>query len=177
MSHAIVTVLVPADTDDIGAKVAELMAPYDENARVEPYKVRLDDADRASMADHYETGSADPAALLPHVEAWSGYEGGIDEDGLYYLSTYNPLSKWDWWQIGGRYHGRLPNDACPVAEIPPDYVTLAILTPDGAWHERGRLGWFGMVHDEKEASRWEAERAELYSGYNRCIAVVVDYHI
>jgi hypothetical protein len=31
----------------------------------------------------------------------------IDEDGNL-TSTYNPLSKWDWWSLGGRWSGELP---------------------------------------------------------------------
>lgn len=40
-------------------------------------------------------------------EAESEYESYVDEDGNL-TSTYNPLSKWDWWTIGGRWSGELP---------------------------------------------------------------------
>ena len=33
---------------------------------------------------------------------------GVDEEGLYRLSTYNPQSKWDWYQVGGRWRGFFP---------------------------------------------------------------------
>lgn len=29
----------------------------------------------------------------------------VDDGGLYEWSTYNPKSKWDWWEIGGRWCG------------------------------------------------------------------------
>lgn len=29
----------------------------------------------------------------------------IDDGGIYQWSSYNPKSKWDWWQIGGRWRG------------------------------------------------------------------------
>lgn len=29
----------------------------------------------------------------------------IDDGGIYEWSTYNPKSKWDWWEIGGRWRG------------------------------------------------------------------------
>lgn len=29
----------------------------------------------------------------------------VDEKGVYSISTYNPNSRWDWWQIGGRWRG------------------------------------------------------------------------
>jgi len=37
MSHFYTVVLVPKDTDDIEAKVEELLAPYNENIEVEEY--------------------------------------------------------------------------------------------------------------------------------------------
>jgi hypothetical protein len=36
----------------------------------------------------------------------------------------------------------------PVCDILV-YVPFAILTPDGRWHERGKMGWWGLVIDEE----------------------------
>jgi len=41
-------------------------------------------------------------ALTAYYERETGYEDG---PGYYYLSTYNPNGKWDWWCIGGRWPG------------------------------------------------------------------------
>jgi len=29
-------------------------------------------------------------------------------------------------------------------------MPFAVVTPDGQWHEKGRMGWFGLVANEKE---------------------------
>lgn len=58
-----------------------------------------------------------------------------------------------------------------------DYSCFSILTPDGTWHERGRMGWFGCVSDEKDRELWEnavSERLEENRGKS---LVIVDVHI
>lgn len=39
--------------------------------------------------------------------------------------------------------------------------THAILM-NGKWYERGEMGWFGIVHDEKESEQWEVEFNKLF---------------
>lgn len=58
------------------------------------------------------------------MEDWRGCEGGIEEDGrLYAVSTYNPDSKWDWYQVGGRWSGMF-------GEGKPDYAPIKDLLAD-----------------------------------------------
>lgn len=144
-------------------------------------------------------------------------------------TTYNPKSKWDWWQIGGRWTGHLSGgaydpsadvnniercdlcqgtgtrpdmaveDGCngcdgkgtrlkwptqwreyrgdirPLADVPPDVSVHAVVTPDGEWHEAGRMGWFGIVSDERDD--WAAAMAALRAAWPDAVAVVVDCHI
>ena len=33
--------------------------------------------------------------------------------------TYNPNSKWDWWEIGGRWNGLIKNNQQKLAELKP----------------------------------------------------------
>lgn len=153
-----------------------------------------------------------------------------------YLSTYNPISKWDWWQIGGRWTGAFDKNYKPDKDPDNQEVCLlcggtgfrddvvaiktrikdpdfkcngctngiatkwptqwksfsgdimpvwkieklecfAIVTPDGKWHERGEMGWFGIVTDEKEKISWEAEIIALTAEHKDCLAVCVDCHI
>lgn len=60
------------------------------------------------------------------------------------------------------------------------FHTYAVLTPDGEWHEPGKMGWFGMSHATNE------QEIEWYNNYskfveeaieNNWLITVVDCHI
>jgi hypothetical protein len=88
-----------------GDDVDGLLAPYNEELRVAPRREHLDEDDLARMQKHYETD--DPRTLIEKMEDWNGGKGGIDAEGLYYLSNTNPNGKWDWYTVGGRWRGYL----------------------------------------------------------------------
>ena len=129
----------------------------------------------------------------------------FDEDGNL-LSTRNPNSKWDWYAVGGRWTESVINAVVvahhPEAKLTETYTQPAwdelgggedvifrrdvkdIRTPfafldlDGAWHERGRMGWFGMVADEQEPDVWDERFKELLAKVpDDATLVVVDVHI
>lgn len=97
------------------------------------------------------------------------------------MTQYNPDSQWDWYVIGGRWTGELmlkpgaagdlgqpgvfnnePEEGgCDIAQVKDiDWgstrPTFAVLH-DGTWYERGQMGWFGMVADEKSEDTWDRE--------------------
>ena len=119
-------------------------------------------------------------------------------------STYNPEAKWDWWVIGGRWDGFMsqagditeegdpfPYDdkfktyernICTVGELlvrveaDPDKLTFALLTD--RWIERGDMGWWGCVADEKESDEWHQQYLEILRGLDPTVLVVgIDCHI
>lgn len=116
-----------------------------------------------------------------------------------HVSTSNEKAKWDWWRIGGRWDGfmlalpgiddgkggfnfgdefeSLKRNSCPVPEIKMKTTPFAVLTPDGEWHERGDMGWWGNVSDEKDKDVWWREYRELLATWKECTAVSVDVHI
>lgn len=111
MSHF--TVLV------IGDNAEELLAPYDENLEVEPYREDIEQKDIDNMVEYF-TKEADEekrivgldvndlTTVQPHWPTWNSCKLLIDEDGKpYRMSTYNPKSEWDWYQVGGRWQGML----------------------------------------------------------------------
>jgi hypothetical protein len=95
--------------------------------------------------------------------------------------TENPKSFWDWYEIGGRWNGHFGgNNRCKVGDLPPAPEGrrnrfFGLITPDGAYHSKGRGGWFGMVFDEKE--NWPEIESDLLTEYPDHIAVVVDFHV
>lgn len=108
----------------------------------------------------------------------------VDEDGNL-LSTYNPKSKWDWYTIGGRWDdelklvsGELVNEAY-VSEIDwRDNIPFAFITPDGEWHEKGNMGWWACVSNEKKKNDWETEFKDFINNLDDDVIVtVVDCHI
>ena len=95
---------------------------------------------------------------------WYIKDGLVDENGNL-LSTYNPKAKWDYYDTNGGWNGclhtndgELCNDGY-VDEIDWEKTgrPFAFITPDGEWHERGKMGWWAIVTDEKEEDSWEKE--------------------
>lgn len=122
-----------------------------------------------------------------------------------YRSQYNPASKWDWWRIGGRWDGTIlgpdvadsrrthkgfnfsdanehwENNSARIKDLligeELTFVPFAIVTPDGAWHERGEMGWWGVVRDEQAATAWHTQIRDIYRAHAEHVGVVVDCHI
>jgi hypothetical protein len=213
------------------------------------------------METHELSGQADPECEECDGSGWT-------------KTTYNPKSKWDWWQIGGRWTGWLDPDYEPgmdprnlgpctrcgganiwknvelslavsrgdetrvdelkaalrptgkikqgedglwgrAAEDDPDAQSCgachgtkierydsnapfngdvqptsrvlellekigmphAVVTPDGHWHEQGRLGWWAQVRNEKKQDEWEPRVRALLEEHLETMSVVVDAHI
>jgi len=115
MSHF--TVLV------IGNDPEKQLEPYDENIRVEEYLVGpVNQSDIDSFIRYYTESSRtipiekkEKNKLLTfdqlyefYGNEWNGRDWKKDENGIWSeYSTYNPKSKWDWYQLGGRWTGFL----------------------------------------------------------------------
>lgn len=116
----------------------------------------------------------------------------IHEDGSVWC-TYNNDAKWDWYQMGGRYAGRLQlkdiSRAAPIfyPESPEYYsrkelnylkqlkaegrcdqarvkdvsnlseIGCFAVVKDGKWYERGKMGLWAVVTDEKDKDAWGEE--------------------
>lgn len=116
MSHYTVAVFHTEDQD-----VDELLAPFDENMRVEPY-ICLTREEAIDFARKNHEGFDEKT----DEECWQfmaddAGEDMVDKDGNI-LSTYNPNSKWDWYLEGGRWSGLLKvghehKDQAKVKEI------------------------------------------------------------
>jgi hypothetical protein len=92
----------------------------------------------------------------------------------------NPNAKWDWHLLGGRWSGMIklkegkkgiigePGvfdnnigiDQARKGDISnfSELVTHALIK-DGKWYEKGEMGWWGVVHDEKD--NWDEEFIKL----------------
>lgn len=120
MSHY--TVLV------IGEEPEELLAPYDENIKVEEYEVEeVSDEEKMRFLEYYaekesvkntKKGQSHvninislddfPKMYRKYGTDWNGNRWRVNFEGVWKeYSTYNPDSKWDWYQLGGRWAGML----------------------------------------------------------------------
>ena len=180
MSHFSVAVFHTADQS-----VDDLLAPYNENLEVEKY-VRY--TKQEAIARARELRSMKDASDDECWEYWAeDYEPEmIDEEGNLY-STYNPDSRWDWYEVGGRWNGLLEvngmkknsarlNDVQNLERI----LTFAVITRDGKWHAKGKMGWFGMSDaTAEEELRWaENYQKQFMAGAEDDLFVtIVDCHI
>lgn len=53
----------------------------------------------------------------------------------------------------------------------------AIVTPDGHWHARGDMGWFGCSSDVMDSDTWKAYKKSTLDKHLDCAAIVVDCHV
>lgn len=101
MSHFAVLVLHEEDQF-----VEDLLAPYSENLEVEPYvkytRTQAINKMRKDCPSLYKDKTEDE--IFQDACDWFGCTLD-DDDNL--LTTYNPHSKWDWYQVGGRFSGML----------------------------------------------------------------------
>lgn len=95
-------------------------------------------------------------------------------------SNYNPMSKWDWYVIGGRWDGDfMPGNVCELALFSePKKSPYAIVTPDRIWNEKGRMGRWGMSFDEMSDEEWAAQVKSITEKHaEEFVGVIVDCHI
>lgn len=184
MSHFCTYVILPltaahADTAEVEHLIAELLEPYREERRVAPYEIHLTDEELARMARAYHTTPDNLADLAARIPDWCGGEQGRVEDGtVVYVSDRNPMPRWDWYTVGGRWSGSMQMTAaeqaeskrlsatvgyeaalrfeealdlehrsnlCAFSSIANPDPPFALVTPEGQWYEKARMGWFGAT--------------------------------
>jgi hypothetical protein len=162
-----VVVLLPHGTHDIVPAVTRLMDPYNAEHEVPPYKDDYDDPEGiARLAAAFGLPSADPQAVAAKINE-RGDDAGIDDRGLYEVSTLNPQWQWDGWILHS-----VDEDVYPVPTLPRDLPVYGVLTPDGQWREFFP-GW-----DWPEEKRAELQKRayHLIDSFPDCLAVMLDCH-
>lgn len=155
-------------------EIAEILEPFDENIRVSPYikadyeevkKTFLEELERYKKkpdenAAHFAglkiALAKDDIESIRDFNDWYGYYEKIDDEGNA-LSTYNPNSKWDWWEIGGRWCGMLDGE---------DTVKLSSLNrfPIGKYSEKKLAGMYPSEYDNYKTliTKGDFFRASFY---------------
>ena len=111
MSHYTVLVINTKGNNDVDAQ----LAPFDENIEMPEYErgeVSEDDI-KAFVSYYVEKDSSLKGLSVEELyelkgDSWNSGRWEFNDDGtVVEMSTYNPNSKWDWYQIGGRWAGSL----------------------------------------------------------------------
>lgn len=202
MSHFSVTVIIPnnpANITDPEPEVARLLAPYDENDTHQLGHEQGWFADRTRW-DWWAIGGRWDGGILglersPKLERCELCAGtGTRSDGLArfgaaWVEATNGCNgcagtgQKEAWPTDPHYRTPKRNMAV-VSDIDPDWKSYALVLPDGSWHERARMGWFGIdMADEqgREPQDKEGPYLELWDTirerFGDHLAVAVDCHV
>jgi hypothetical protein len=196
--HSSTFVMIP-EHGDINDLVARALEPFSEDFQVPEYKRYLDPTEIVVMATHYKLKKTDSKKLATHMEDWCGCLGGVDERGLFAVSTLNPRARWDWYVIGGRWDGAVlghltrhdPYDetraqqnvilSAALAGAPylTEWLPHSVVTPEGSWHERETLvveGWMKWRLETKDDAAWLREVRGVLETFPDHRVVGVDIH-
>lgn len=181
--HFLTYAFIPAGSDIVDG-VDEAMRPFGCDFPVAPWKKYLEAGEIAAMANCYKTKPTNLAKLAWEMKDWNGGTGGIDEKGLYCILTCNRNTRWDWYEIGGRWDRFLPHNQVQAKVLlrkrnlkkllPHDFIT-----PDGEWHSQSQYvstGWFvGHIVHEPEEQWFKGFKQALAKWPEHCV-VCVDRH-
>ncbi|MBQ3421439.1 MAG: hypothetical protein IJH34_07175 [Romboutsia sp.] len=113
MSHYSVAVIVPKSIDEksLNEYVDKALEPFDENLQVEPYIAYTKNELKKKYEEYQQMVFKDKDNVLEKDLSFEDFSNdycghGNDEEGNA-LSTYNPKSKWDWYEIGGRWNNMI----------------------------------------------------------------------
>jgi hypothetical protein len=182
MSHY--TLMVVGDDPDTQ------LEPYSEHKESEPrVYAEVSENDKKHFIDYYikkdfknELISFDKLYEI-EGKGWNGNSWKKNADGVWEeWTTYNELSKWDWYVLGGRWSGLIKmkrnkkgtqgipgvfdNETGIDQAIKKDIANFDELTTfaylvNGEWIERGSMGWWGTVHKEKDEQKWTEEQKKI----------------
>ena len=162
-----VFVILSKNTPDVVKAIKQLMAPYDVERSVPPYRADITDEDKAFIAEYYGLSLDDPG-LFEACSRWYEYPCERDERGDYYISTDNPEGYWDGWIL---------HDQTDVYELPhpsTDSIDpLGIVTPDGIWHEMP-YRWDESAEQTAQRRRMVQQFLTQYPGY---LVVLLHCHL
>jgi hypothetical protein len=184
--HFCTFVIIPPD-GDVESLVARALAPFDESLEVEPYQHYLKPYEIERMAQHYGLELTDLASLAAKMMDWTNHPGGVDEKGLYWVTSINPDGQWDWYEIGGRWHGHIPGSQRNVIHVETllksphlkDRLPACLVSAAGTWSAKERYVEDETGHGHIEAKsdeHWLEEVETLLRESRKFRVVCVDMH-
>jgi hypothetical protein len=183
MTHFAIVAILPSGSE-VDDKLAQLMEPFDEAGEWGRDGSRWDWYVIGGRYTGLFEASYEPESDPKNLETCRYCEGGITTQAIAdEFPAYGPYVGKTCLQCKGttrvisfmHYGNDYPGDIKPVAEVDFDqirFLPLAVLTPDGEWHERIENGLGMFVNDE-----WGREVSRLFDEHRDGIAVVVDCHV
>lgn len=176
MTHFAVIVLV-GKNDNIERAVERLLEPYNEDgewfregSKWDSWVIGgrwtggLDGYDPTTDPRNLETCKFCENGICTQriADQYPAYQDGVGKTCRQCKGTAKVVK----WQLAPH-----SGDVMPVAELLERTfeLPLAIVTPDGKWHEQGEAGWFDNV--------WEPEVRRLLAENPDKLAVLVDCHV
>jgi hypothetical protein len=193
--HSCVYVII-GPTGDSETLVNEALAPFDEAITVKPYKLHILPSGARAIAEHYHLPETDLRALAKKIPDWMHCRGGVDRLGLFAMKNYNADGRWDWYEIGGRWHGFIhgpslksvrskegDDNLIAVSDLlaAPDFrdrLPHDVVTPTGEWVTRSEVvntysGWYCKEYPE---ATWYARVLRILQTFPGHRVVCVDIH-
>jgi len=213
----------------IGEDPEDQLARYDENIEIDPHVIHeVDEINKRRFVDFFlqkksTNTPGKPTEADPYGEEnwddnieniddvfedfykqyggdWNGNSWKKNDEGIWEeWSTYNPDSKWDWYELGGRWSGiiklkegtegqkgragvfgnEVGIDQAQKGDITNiDEIKTFAVVKNGEWHENGKMGWFGAVTDEKAKDEWDNEIENLLEDVSEDTLIsIYDCHI
>lgn len=167
----------------IGENPEQQLAPYQENNMGDCPVEYLQFVEKGTEHKaEYDLNNKGYKTFDEFMTDYCGFERDSQTGKYGYWS--NPNSKWDWFVLGGRYDGCLKlhnGNSCNQAEKKDvdlsELITFALVKED-KWYERGEMGWFASVANEKPADQWESEFKQLVENLpDETILSIYDCHI
>lgn len=182
MSHFNVCVLVTrngSNSEQMAQKASDMLANFDINKEMKPYKYYVEAGEIQRMADCYGIDSTNLSALAEKLEGWNGDKGGVDESGFYGISTKNPDGHIDAWSVFAEVK---PEDRGRLlfGQGGEEKIVKALVTPDGKWIDgpwvyvyRGSPN----AKQEKEIEEWEKTVSSVLQEHSDTAVFIADCHI
>lgn len=166
-----------------------------QNSKDENYQEYIKDREAYKEKNKEHTAHLNTLKELDEKQTWDDekiyqdliqwYEPDMitSKGGVY--STYNRKSKWDWYEIGGRWENCLilknGTTASQAYKSEIDWAKtdefFGILHKN-KWHEQGEMGWFGVVNNPKNEEKWRKKYQEILNSIPEDTLIsIVDCHI
>lgn len=179
MSHFSACVLVKkngSSPERMAEEADALLSRFDINKETAPYKRRLEEEEIRRIAEHYGIDPADPREIAAKLESWNGDKGGVDEQGVYELSTKNPDGHIDSWSIAAEI-GPEECERLLTGQSGEEESIKVVVTPDGRWLDGPWV--YGKPNEEQAAAlkEWDKKITSVLQENPDAAFFIADCHI